>query len=373
MQLGLAVGIREESEELGNALVFLGLLAAHNPERRATERGILRRARRIRVIWHRRIRPFELRIGLHVAVEARGGQHDRAFAGGEAPLAGVGAAGIIEGLVLLCLDEVIEVLHMQGRVELQLGVEAVDSVRTGCQRHVVPHRELLDVQPGDPGAREAALVIASSLELLGGGEDIRPGLRRGLGIKPGLPERIVVDPHHRRRGIEREGQHLALRGRVIARHRRQIGLRLELLARIGHQLVDRLHRPLGRHHRRRADLENLNDMRRVAGTERRDTRVHGIRIGTLVTDDDLVVLLGGVEILGELDHHVIVGASHGVPPLDLDLREGRGTRKRGKGEKGRAERATSNHENLPWISPAAAPPREQALMSAPDDTGMKEQ
>ena len=54
-----------------------------------------------------------------------------------------------------------------------------------------------------------------------------------------------------------------------------------------HKLVDRLHRALGRHHRGGAGLEDLQDMRRVAGPERRDAGVHRVRIRTLIDRNDL--------------------------------------------------------------------------------------
>ena len=211
--------------------------------------------------------------------------------------------------------------HVQRRVELQLGIEAVKAVRLGADRHIVPGRELLDMRPGCPGVGEAAGLMAGRLQLLGRVEYFRPGLRNF--VDAGLLQFILVDPHHHRGGVEGERQHVALRCRVIAGDGRQIGLGVERLAGVLHELVDRLDRAGGAHHGRGADLEHLHDMRRVAGAEGGDAGVHGVGIGALVGRHDLVVGLAGVEFLGEPVDDVIVGAGHGVPPLDLGHSVGR--------------------------------------------------
>ena len=208
-----------------------------------------------------------------------------------------------------------QLLHLQRPVELQHGVEAVEPVRLGADRHVVPRRELLDDWPRSTQALEKPQVVAGRLQLLGGLEHLGPGLR-DLG-DAGLLQCVELTHITMRRRVEGERQHLALRGRVVAGDRRQIGLRIERLAGILHQLIDRLDRAVGGHHGRGADLEHLDDVRRVAGTERRDAGVHGVRIAALVGRDDLVVGLRGVEIVGELVDDVVVAAGHGVPPLDF--------------------------------------------------------
>ena len=163
--------------------------------------------------------------------------------------------------------------------------------------------------------------MSGRLQLLGGVEHFRPGLRN-LG-DAGLLQFVLVDPHHHRRGVEGERQHVALRGRVVTGDGRQIGLGVERLAGILHQLVDRLDGAGRGHHRGGADLEHLNDVRRGAGAERGDAGIHGVGIAALEGRDDLVVGLAGVEILGKLVDDVIVAAGHGVPPLDLGHSVGR--------------------------------------------------
>ena len=217
---------------------------------------------------------------------------------------------------------------LEGTVEFEHGVEAVEAVGFRCQRHVVPGRELLEIDPGDPGIGEAAGGIAGCFQFPGVLEHLGPGLGDVRDV--GLLQRVEVDPHHRRGRVEGERQHLALGGRIVAGDRRQVGVRIEFLAGLLHQLIDRLHRAPGGHHGGGADLEYLHDMRRVAGAERGDAGIHGVGVAALVGRHHLVFALRGVEIVGELDHDLVVAAGHGVPPLDLGDRMGRAGQRQGK-------------------------------------------
>ena len=155
MQIGLAVGVRQEGEEFGDALVFLGRLAAHHPQRSAADDGILRRALHVGEIRHRHRGVGELGVRLDVRIERRGGHEHRTFARSEAAFAGVGAPRIIEALVLLQLDEVFEQLGFQRGVEFEHGVEAIEPVGLGADRHVMPGGKLLDQTPGNPRTRRS--------------------------------------------------------------------------------------------------------------------------------------------------------------------------------------------------------------------------
>ena len=168
--------------------------------------------------------------------------------------------------------------------------------------------------------REAAIGVARGLQLLGRLEHLGPGLRRLVGIEARLLEGVAVVPHDRARRVEGHGQHLALGGRVVAGDGGQVGLGIEGLAGLLHQHVHGLHGTGRRHHGRGADLEHLHDVGGIAGAERGDAGVHGVGVATLVGGDDLVVLLGGVEVAGELDDDLVVGPRQRVPPLDLGLR-----------------------------------------------------
>src|SRR5262249_8004644 len=103
---------------------------------------------------------------------------ERILARREAPFALVGAARIVEGLVLLVAGEVLEMPH-HGRVlvEGEHRVEAVEPVRFGGELDVVPGGELLDIGPGEPGGRAAALVVARGVQVGGSREGVRPGGR----------------------------------------------------------------------------------------------------------------------------------------------------------------------------------------------------
>ncbi len=354
VQLHLAVGVGQEGEELGDALVFLRALAAHHPQRGAADDGVLRRAGDVGVVGHRRGAEVELGVGPDVAEEGRRGQEDRAFARGEAALAGVGAARVVVGLVLLQLDQRLQVLHLQRRVELQLGVEAVHAVGLGGERHVVPGRELLEVDPGDPGVAEAAVGIAGGLQLLGGLEHFGPGLRRLVGVEAGLLERVLVVPHHRAGRVERERQHLALGGGIVAGDGRQVGLGIERLAGLLHQHVHRLHGAGRRHHGGGADLEHLHDVRRLAGAEGGDAGIHGVGIAALVGRDDLVVLLGALKSLASLTMTIVVGAGHRVPPLDLGLRRGIAGRKQHRAGSEPAQADRISHKSSSSLGASAS-------------------
>ena len=171
---------------------------------------------------------------------------------------------------------------------------------------VVPRREAFELHPRLPRGREAARRRSRRLDLRRGGHDFGPRRGRAVRIEPGLLERLPVVIEHRRRAVERERQHLSLGVGVVARHRRNVDLRIELLAGIGHHLVDRLDRALGRHHRRRADLEHLQDRRRAAGAIGGDGRGHRFGIAALEHRHDLVFALALVELLGEIVDAVVV-------------------------------------------------------------------
>ena len=205
---------------------------------------------------------------------------------------------------------------MQRRVDRELGVHATDAVLLGADGQVVPGAEVLHMHPRRPaGGVDAAL--AAGLELAGSDAELLPGLGRGVGVQPGLLEGVLVDVEHRRGRIEGHRQHIALAVGVVARHRRDIRLRVEGLARILHQLVDRLDRALGRHHRGGAHLEHLHDVRRIAGPEGGDRGGHRLGVAALVDRHHLVVLLAGIEAGGHLAHAVAERTGHRMPPLDF--------------------------------------------------------
>ena len=108
-----------------------------------------------------------------------------------------------------------------------------------------------------------------------------------------------------------------LLSKVCAAHREDLG--------------DRLDGALGGHHHAGADVEDLHDVRRLAGAEGGDAGVQRLGIGALEDRHDLVVALALVEFLGERLDDLVVGAGHGVPPGDLGDGEGGRGGKKGEG------------------------------------------
>ena len=85
-------------------------------------------------------------------------------------------------------------LDLQRAVEFEHGVEAVEAVGFARERHVVPGRELLEIDPRRPCVGEAACRIADGLQLFRILEYFRPGLRNLGNI--GLLQGVQIDPHH---------------------------------------------------------------------------------------------------------------------------------------------------------------------------------
>ena len=84
---------------------------------------------------------------------------------------------------------------------------------------------------------------------------------------------------------------------VVAADAGEVALRVQRHAGLGQQLVHRADRRAGRHHGGGADLEDLDDMRRVAGAPGGDRAGHGIRVAALEAGDDGDAALAVVEAL----------------------------------------------------------------------------
>ena len=185
-----------------------------------------------------------------------------------------------------------------------------------------------------PLAFSLAASRATSAQVTGGFSGSRPA---GL-------EGVLVVIEDRRRAVEGQAQHLAVRGRVVADDSRDVGGGIELEARILHHLADRHDRALAGHHRRRAHLEHLQDVWGVAGAKGGDAGGERLGIAALERRDDLVFLLALVEALGEIVDPLAERAAHRVPPLDFGLRLGRQGDGGERGERTRDEELRL-HEN----------------------------
>ncbi len=322
----LHLGRGQVAEELRHALVLLGVTPLEHPQRRAADDGVLRGALDVRPVGQGGDGEVEvLGVGLHPGVGGGRVHVHHAFLAVELRRAVGAPAAVVEDLGLLPLGELTDVLHVHGAVEDELGVHAREAVGLGADRLVVPRREVLDLDPGLPAGGEAA-GVAGGLRLHRGRLDFRPGLRRFRDSR--LLERVLVVVQHRGGAVERHRQHVAVGVGVVAGDRCQVVARVERFARVRHQLVDGIDGALRGHHAGGAHLEDLHDVRLLLRAERRDGGGHGLGVVALVDGRHLVVGLGCVEALGDLDHLLAQLAAHGVPPLDL----GGGLGEPGEGE-----------------------------------------
>ena len=291
-----------------------------HPQRRAADDGVLRGAPHVRPVGQGGDAEVEvLGVGLHSGV-GRGRVHvHHAFLAVELRRAVGAPAAVVEYLGLLPLGELTDVLHVHRAVDDELGVHAREAVGLGADRLVVPGREVLDLDPGLPTGGEAT-GVARGLRLHDGRFELRPGL--GSRGDSRLLERVLVVVEHRGGAVERHRQHVAVGVGVVAGDRGEVVSGVERLARIRHQLVDGIDGALRGHHAGGADLEHLHDVRMLPGAERRDGGGHGLGVVALVDGHHLVVGLGRVEAVGDLDDLLAQLAAHGVPPLDLGRRLG---------------------------------------------------
>ena len=321
--LGLDLGAREVVEEGGHAFVVRRLVPLQDPQARPADDGVLGGALLVRPVGQHAGPELELAGALEPGVAGRGlGVHGH-FPGRELGVADVGPPAVDEDLLPLPVGQLLEVLHEQRAVEGVGGVQAAEAVGLGPDRDVVPGAQVFDLDPAVPGRGEPGLGGAGRHQLLGRFGHFGPGLGRLVRIQPGLLEGLDVVVEHRGRAVERHGEHPAVRGGVVARDGGQVDARVEGQARLLHDFVDRLDRALGRHHRGRAHIEDLQDVGRGLGAEGRDAGVHGVGVVALVGRDHLVVGLGLVEPLADPVDPLTERTAVSVPPVDGDRRRER--------------------------------------------------
>ena len=274
---------------------------------------------------------------------------------GKRASAGAVPPAVLEGAVLLHVDEVLHVLHVQRAVDLELGVEPRHAVGLGGEGHVVDGAELLELRPRRPGGGQSARRRVRRLDFLRRRHQLGPGLRRLGGIEPRLLEGVLVVEHDGRRAVERHRHHAAVGQAVVALHRGHVRVGVESHARLAHQLVHRLHRAARGHHRRGADLEHLHDVRRVAGPEGGDGPHHGLGVRALEARVDLILGLRCVEVRDDLLEQSAQRLPQAVPELDLDprLRAGRqhgGEDGDGQDEAHEERRVSTSHAGSPLLA-----------------------
>ena len=175
---------------------------------------------------------------------------DAAFAG-EEDLLGLRRAATVANVAFLGeIGKFLEMLHENRRVDLQLDIRAGDAVLVGAEGKIVPGGEILGMDPGQPGRGDTAGRRPAGLDLPGRLPDFRPGLRRIVDVEAGLLENVLVVIEDRRGRIVGEGQHRAVRLRIVGDDAGQILALVEGRAAHGQDFRDRLDRALRAHHRR---------------------------------------------------------------------------------------------------------------------------
>ena len=212
--------------------------------------------------------------------------------------------------------------HVQRRVDLHASIQPLQAVALGSELDVVPGREALQLGPALPGDADRAFV-ATGLELGRGQCHFGPGTGCFCGVNASRLEGVFVEVKHRGRAVERKAQHLAAGRGVVTGHSRHIGLGVKLLARVFHDLAYRHGHALTGHHGGGADLKHLQNVRCIASTVRSHGSSEGFVIAALKHRHDLVLALAGVEVFGQVVHHLAVDGGHRMPPLDFGLGLGR--------------------------------------------------
>ena len=98
-----------------------------------------------------------------------------------------GAAAVAEHTFRSEVGELLEVLHEDRRVELQLDIGACHAVIIAGVGEVVPGGEVLEVDPGEPRRRIAAGRCARCYDPAGRPPHVWPGLGRIVRIEAGAP------------------------------------------------------------------------------------------------------------------------------------------------------------------------------------------
>src|SRR2546427_9425430 len=173
---------------LFRSLVRRRLMTGHNPEAGAADDRVLGCALRVGPVGQRADAELELRRLLDAGVAGRRLHQHPALAAGELRSRLVAPPAVVEELRLLPFAELGDVLDVERRVEAQLGVQAAEAVGLGGERHVVPGREVLELDPRLPVGGEAA-ARAGRLQLLAGVAHLRPRVRRLGRIETGFAER----------------------------------------------------------------------------------------------------------------------------------------------------------------------------------------
>ena len=316
------IGFGQVGEELAHTSVFGLLLSRHDPQAGTTDHRVLGGTGHIGVVRQGANAIGELTVAGNVAVQGRRTRQHGAFARHKSGIRSIASALVNHQTCLGHVGQVLDVAHVQWRVEAQARIHAPHAIAFGGEFGVVPGAEGFQLCPADPAGGKRTFV-ATCLELGGCQRHLGPGGGWFLGVKSSGFEGVFVVVKHRRGTVEGKAQHLAIRCRVVARHGWHIGIGIERDACFFHDLADGHDGTLAGHHGGCAHLEHLQNVWCIAGTEGGNGGSHRLVIAAFEGGDNLVVLLAGVEIFCQVVHPFTQGPTHGMPPLDFGLSMGR--------------------------------------------------
>ena len=205
-------------------------------------------------------------------------------------------------------------------------------------------------------------IVARILQCLHIGRGLFPGLG-SLGFSD-LLEGILVPVEKRRRRIKGEGEHLALRARVVSPDPGEVIVPVDLVAVILHQLVSGVI-GIRQHEVESADIEYLNDGRRLATAIGGDRVLHSGVIGALASADGFILLLGFVEVLAHFLDALRDIAGVAVPEIDLDFVRSRRTRQeRADGKRADRAKKLSLHNSSHLFERHSSAPHARLYMRA---------
>ena len=313
MEGGLHFGLQHVVQEGGHAVFGILGMTGHGPHGGAADHGVLGSAFHVGPVGQNHDAPVELGAGLHGGV-GTGGVHENAGFTGSEGVDGFGLAAHVHGNAFLVeLGEEVDVLDLQGTVELKFGVKAVEAVVVGGKGNVVPGGEAFKLHPGLPAARHAVLARAGFLDLAGEVRHFGPGTGEVFGVAAGLLHGVLVVVENRGGGVEGHGDELAVARGVVARHGRQELGHVEGRARGFHDFPDGTDGTLGGHHAGGAHFEDLNDVRMLLGAEGGNGGGHGFVVVALVHALDFVLVLRSVEVLDDVVGDLTEFTAHAVP------------------------------------------------------------
>ena len=190
---------------------------------------------------------------------------------------------------------------------------AIIAVVVGRERQVMTGHEVFGEDPGQ--MRLAHADIARFLQRrCGDGLELFPCFRRRDAC---FFQCIDVVVHDRRGRVERHADHLAIAIGVEITHAGDVIIDVEVDAIVGQQVLNRDGCAFGSDHGGGASVKHLHDVGLLARTEGGDACGQGFLVGAFEHGGDLVIILRGIEVFGDLVDRLAELAAHCVPEGDF--------------------------------------------------------